>query len=102
MGIITFLRNVLHPPLTSTSGYLSPSNNSPQVGPAGLRTSIRSIFTMTLTHTAERYVVHELLTSTDAVISCDPSVLHTSECPDQNIVCDTDGFRRGVTGGTGY
>jgi len=105
MGIITFLRNVLHPPLTSTSGDLSPSNNPPQIelyGPAGLRTFVRSIFTMTLTHTAERYVVHELLTPTDAVTSCDSAVLHSSECLGRDIICDTDGFWRGVTSDTGY
>ncbi|OAX30815.1 hypothetical protein K503DRAFT_788222, partial [Rhizopogon vinicolor AM-OR11-026] len=45
---------------------------------------------MTFTHTAERYLLHVI------------PVLHTSECPGQDIVCDTDGFWRGVTGGIGY
>jgi ribonuclease Z len=57
---------------------------------------------MTLTHTGERYVVHELLTSTDIATSCDPAVLHPSECPGQNFVCNADGFWRGVASDTGY
>jgi ribonuclease Z len=57
---------------------------------------------MTLSHTGERYVVHELLTSTDAVTSCDSAVLHPSECPGQDFVCDADGFWKGVASGTGY
>jgi ribonuclease Z len=71
-------------------------------GPAGLRTFVRSIFTMTLTHTGERYVVHELLTPSDTPTSCNPAVLHPSECPGQNFLCDDDGFWKGVTSGTGY
>ncbi|KAG1843572.1 beta-lactamase-like protein [Suillus subalutaceus] len=105
MGIITFLRHVLHPPLIAPSGDLPPSDGPPQIelyGPAGLRTFVRSIFTMTLTHTGERYVVHELLTSSDTPTSCDPAVLHPSECPGQNFLCDDDGFWKGVTSGTGY
>ncbi|KAG0705215.1 beta-lactamase-like protein [Suillus ampliporus] len=105
MGIITFLRHVLHPPLIAPSGDLPPSDGPPQIelyGPAGLRTFVRSIFAMTLTHTGERYVVHELLTSTDTPTSCDPAVLHQSECPGQDFLCDDDGFWRGVTSGTGY
>lgn len=57
---------------------------------------------MTLTHTGERYAVHELLTSSDTPTSCDPAVLHPSECPGQNFLCDDDGFWKGVTSGTGY
>lgn len=105
MGIITFLRHVLHPPLIAPSGDLPPSDGPPHIelyGPAGLRTFVRSIFAMTLTHTGERYVVHELLTPSDTPTSCDPAVLHPSECPGQNFLCDSDGFWKGVTSGTGY
>ncbi|KAG2066097.1 hypothetical protein BDR04DRAFT_1107206 [Suillus decipiens] len=57
---------------------------------------------MTLIHTRERYVVHELLASSDTPTSCDPAVLHASECPGQNFLCDDDGFWKGVTSGTGH
>ncbi|KAJ8583537.1 hypothetical protein M405DRAFT_690679, partial [Rhizopogon salebrosus TDB-379] len=105
MGIITFLRSVLHPPLTSPSGDLPPPNDPPQIelyGPAGLRTFVRSILNMTLSLMGERYVVHELLTPVDTVTSCDPAALHMSECPGQDFVCDACGFWRGVASGTGY
>ena len=57
---------------------------------------------MTLSHTRERYAVHELLTATDTATSCNPAALHPSECPGQDFVCDSDGFWRGVASDTGY
>lgn len=62
-------------------------------GPAGLRTFVRSILKMTLTRTAERYVVHELLGAEDEVTSCTPpEVLHSSECVGIDLRAGEDGF----------
>jgi hypothetical protein len=55
-------------------------------GPAGIRTFIRSILKMTLTCTADRYVVHELLSANDEVTPCTPpEVMHSSECQGEDI-----------------
>lgn len=120
MGIVPFLRNVLFPPPTGpspdlpqppkpvcyhlVSHHASGSNISKQprvaiYGPAGLRTFVRSIMQMTLTKTADKYVVHELLTPTDPVTPCDPpEVMHCSECVGTDFMCsETDGLWREFT-----
>src|SRR6266404_123697 len=63
-------------------------------GPAGLRTFLRTILSLTSTKTADRYAVHELLTRVDARTPCDISLLHDSEEPGQDMLCDEAGFWR--------
>lgn len=63
-------------------------------GPAGLRTFIRTIMQVTLTGTADRYVVHELLRDGEIATPCGPEDLHPSEAAGQDIYCDEDGFWR--------
>ncbi|KII88763.1 hypothetical protein PLICRDRAFT_110762 [Plicaturopsis crispa FD-325 SS-3] len=106
MGIIPILRNVLFPPLLE-SGYLGdpgPSTKPPKIelyGPAGLRTFVRSIMKMTLTGTAEKFIVHELLREGDEPTPCEPDDLHESEVAGEDLFSDEDGFWREFTGGTG-
>ncbi|KAH7915975.1 beta-lactamase-like protein [Hygrophoropsis aurantiaca] len=92
MGLITFLRNVLYPPMTPAKL----SNHPPSVeiyGPAGLRLFIRSNLKLTFTKTSERYVVHELLTQSDEITPCSPpNILHSSECAGRDVACDDSGF----------
>lgn len=53
---------------------------------------------MTLTKTADPYVVHELLKPGDPTTPCHPAeVLHSSEHAGQDIYCDDDGFWRSIT-----
>ncbi|KAJ6513919.1 beta-lactamase-like protein [Mycena vitilis] len=80
------------------------SQTQPRVeiyGPAGIRTFVRSILTMTLTRTAEKYVVHELLRTDDVPTSCDLDVMHSSELEGRDIWCSEDGFWKGFTLGRG-
>jgi ribonuclease Z len=51
---------------------------------------------MTLTRTADRYVVHELLSANDEVTPCTPpDVMHSSECQGKDIRAgEEDGFWR--------
>jgi ribonuclease Z len=51
---------------------------------------------MTYTRTADRYVVHELLSANDEVTPCTPpEVMHSSECLGKNIRAGVDdGFWR--------
>ncbi|TDL22426.1 hypothetical protein BD410DRAFT_723115 [Rickenella mellea] len=95
MGLITLLANLLRgPPHAPTV----PRSKPPLVelyGPAGLRTFVRSILTMTSTSLTERYAVHELLSPTDTPTSCTLSDLHEGETPGRDIVCDEDGLWRG-------
>ncbi|KAF9228034.1 hypothetical protein BS17DRAFT_726816 [Gyrodon lividus] len=101
MGIIPFLRHILHPPLVSEGSEVLPSTKpQPRIdlyGPAGLRTFVRSILTMTLTKTADTYAVHELLTPTCSSTPIDAASLHSSECPGTDFLCDEHGFWRGFT-----
>lgn len=54
---------------------------------------------MTFSRTADRYAVHELLTSEDALTPCTPSeILHSSENVGQDILCDEHGFWKEFTG----
>ncbi|KAJ7898722.1 beta-lactamase-like protein [Mycena leptocephala] len=74
MGVVTLLRNVLFAPSID-----APVNAPPRIeiyGPAGIRTFVRSILKMTLTHTADKYVVHELLRLEDAPTPCEPLERH--------------------------
>ena len=120
MGIIPFLRNVLFPP--SADPQMSPPSvekavsyqrttfslwnvnrpSQPSIeiyGPAGIRNFVRSTLKMTLTRTADNYVVHELLTREDQPTLCNPpEVLHCNEIPGRDIYCsDQDGFWRDIT-----
>lgn len=70
---------------------------------------------MTLTYTADTYVVHELLTKDDPVTPCDlpdsdavfdyyitnPSVMHVSEVRGSDILPDDKGFWRNLASGRG-
>ena len=50
---------------------------------------------MTLTRTADRYVVHELLSAKDEVTPCTPpDVMHSSECQGKDIRAGEDGLWR--------
>ncbi|KAJ6547316.1 beta-lactamase-like protein [Mycena capillaripes] len=104
MGIVPMLRNVLFAPSIDPNAYV-PENPPPRIqiyGPAGIRTFVRSILSMTLTKTAEKYVVHELLRKDDVPTPCEPpEVLHSSELVGRDIWCSEDGFWRDFTGGTG-
>lgn len=52
---------------------------------------------MTLTRTADRYVVHELLSAEDEVTPCDPpEVMHSSECEGNDIRAGEDGFWKDI------
>ncbi|ESK82937.1 hypothetical protein Moror_11829 [Moniliophthora roreri MCA 2997] len=102
MGIIPMLRNVLFAPSTDPQSSSSSANKSPSIeiyGPAGIRTFVRSVLKMTLTRTADNYVVHELLTPEDEPTLCDPAeVMHYNEVPGRDILCSPeDGFWRGIT-----
>ncbi|KAJ7109134.1 beta-lactamase-like protein [Mycena epipterygia] len=104
MGVVPMLRNVLFAPSIDPNAVVPP-NQPPRVeiyGPAGIRTFVRSILNMTLTRTAEKYVVHELLRAEDAPTPCEPpEVLHSSELVGRDIRCSDDGFWRGFTQGRG-
>ncbi|KAJ7470517.1 beta-lactamase-like protein [Mycena latifolia] len=104
MGVVPMLRNVLFAPSIDPNAYV-PVNPPPRVeiyGPAGIRTFVRSILKMTLTRTAEKYVVHELLREEDERTPCEPpEVLHSSELVGRDIRCSEDGFWRGFAQGNG-
>ncbi|KAF7304747.1 Protein kinase domain-containing protein [Mycena kentingensis (nom. inval.)] len=103
MGIIPLLRNILYPPpVTAAAAAQFPRSDLPRIeifGPAGIRRFVRTILKMTLTNTADKYVVHELLTADDEVTTCDPDEMHSSEVPGQDVRCSEDGFWRGFTSG---
>ncbi|KAK7043707.1 hypothetical protein VNI00_008319 [Paramarasmius palmivorus] len=101
MGIIPMLRNVLFAPSTDPQSSSS-TTKAPSIeiyGPAGIRHFVRSILKMTLTRTADNYVVHELLTPEDEPTLCDPAeLLHSNEIPGRDILCSSeDGFWRDIT-----
>ncbi|KAI0295601.1 beta-lactamase-like protein [Multifurca ochricompacta] len=99
MGIPTLLRNILgfpHPQDLSSRGTRPRIN---LYGPAGLRAFIRTTLSLTRTKTAERYAVHELLTPNDSCTPCDIEVLHDSEEPGRDVLCDEEGFWRDFTEG---
>ncbi|KAJ7833686.1 beta-lactamase-like protein [Mycena olivaceomarginata] len=67
-----------------------------------IRTFVCSILKMTLTHTAEKYVAHELLCPEDTPTPCEPpEVMHSSELAGRDIRCSDDGFWRAFTQGRG-
>ncbi|TFK42878.1 beta-lactamase-like protein [Crucibulum laeve] len=120
MGIVPFLRNVLYPPPAGSKPSTSNLRASPRVeiyGPAGIRTFVRQNLKMTLTCTAETYVVHELLTANDPITPCDlpadptnpksglniseMNVLHACEVIGRDIMADADGLWRGIATGKG-
>ncbi|CAK5279563.1 unnamed protein product [Mycena citricolor] len=104
MGIVPLLRNILFAPSIDPTAVvsISPQPRIEIYGPAGIRTFVRSIMKMTLTRTAHRYVVHELLTQQDALTSCDSEVMHSSEVAGRDIVCTGDGFWKGFTEDAGH
>ncbi|KAF8634360.1 hypothetical protein AX15_000971 [Amanita polypyramis BW_CC] len=121
MGIITFLRNVLHPPQIGPSGQEGPypAKTVEIYGPAGLRSFIRQNFRMTASYTADHYVVHELLTSHDRVTPCndfipptevagfsqashDWDIRHPSEERGRDIYTGEDNFWRSIVSGEGH
>lgn len=52
---------------------------------------------MTLTRTADRYVVHELLSAEDEVTPCaPPEVMHSSECEGNDIRAGENGFWKDI------
>jgi ribonuclease Z len=77
-------------------------------GPSGIRNFVRQIMKMTLTRTAECYMVHELVTPKDRITPCllhddtvnslhQPDVMHCNEVVGQDILCSEDGFWRQIT-----
>ncbi|KAJ7715944.1 beta-lactamase-like protein [Mycena maculata] len=100
MGVVPMLRNVLFAPSVNPNAFVPPRIEI--YGPAGIRTFVRSILNMTLTRTAEKYVVHELLRADDVPTPCEPpEVMHSSELVGRDIVCTEDGFWKGFTQGRG-
>ncbi|KAI9508988.1 beta-lactamase-like protein [Russula earlei] len=99
MGLPTLLRNILgfpHPQVVSSRGTL------PRIdlyGPAGLRTFLRTTLSLTRTKTADRYAVHELLTSEDIRTLCNNEVLHENEEPGRDVLCGEDGYWRNFAEG---
>lgn len=61
-------------------------------GPAGLRSFVRNNLKMTSTELTERYAVHELLTHTDGITSCDLNDMHSGESVGQDIVSVSTGL----------
>ncbi|KAJ7172720.1 beta-lactamase-like protein, partial [Mycena filopes] len=102
-GIVPMLRHVLFAPPIDPPSYVAPNPKAriEIFGPAGIRIFIRSIMKMTLTRTAEKYVVHELLRKDDEPTSCDPEELHSSELAGTDIRCSEDGLWKGFTSGKG-
>ncbi|KAJ7632359.1 beta-lactamase-like protein [Roridomyces roridus] len=103
LGITGFLRNVLFAPSIDPN-VVVPANPTPRIeiyGPAGIRNFVRSTLIMTLTSTAEKFVVHELLSTDDAPTPCSPEVMHSSELVGRDIHCTEDGFWRNFTQGEG-
>ncbi|KAL5534910.1 hypothetical protein ACEPAF_3000 [Sanghuangporus sanghuang] len=92
MGIITLLANRLR----GAAGASQPPRSKPPVvelyGPAGLRTFVRSILKMTMTDLTERYCVHELLTPSDTLTSCDDFDMHPGESVGRNIISVSTGL----------
>lgn len=113
MGIITILRNVL-------GFYKEPTGEAaeriqeavlPKVeiyGPHGIRKFVRTIMTLTHTRSADKYVVHELLspdeTASVSSISTENNPLHGNELPGKDLSCDANGFWRNIASEvcTGY
>ncbi|KAJ7856364.1 hypothetical protein B0H14DRAFT_3643161 [Mycena olivaceomarginata] len=88
MGVVTMLRSVLF------ASSIDANTRS------RIRTFVRSILKMTLTHTAEKYVAHELLRPEDTPTPCEPpEVMHSSELVGRDIRCSDDGFWRAFTPG---
>jgi len=89
-------------------------------GPAGLRLFVRQIMKMTLTRTADKYVVHELLTPSDSITPCVPrapnadptefnitqsDIMHYSELAGSDLYATTitgEPQAEGVSGGYWY
>ncbi|KAF5386740.1 hypothetical protein D9615_001789 [Tricholomella constricta] len=116
MGIVPFLRNILFPPPTGTSDTLALHDAKPPkieiYGPSGIRIFVRQIMKMTLTRTADFFVVHELITPGDQITPCTPhdntinsiqrlDMMHCNEVAGQDILCSEDGFWREFTGSRG-
>ncbi|KAG6909458.1 hypothetical protein DXG01_000443 [Tephrocybe rancida] len=111
MGIVPFLRNVLYPPGIGKNAVTSRIPTPPKIeiyGPCGIRNFVRQIMKMTLTKTANFFVVHELLTKIDRVTPCLPfdgaidslhlpDMMHYNELPGQDILCSEDGFWKEIT-----
>ncbi|KAG8217423.1 beta-lactamase-like protein [Butyriboletus roseoflavus] len=106
MGIVPFLRHILFPPAIVDGTEALPRPKPPPridiYGPAGLRTFVRSILTMTLTKTADTYAVHELLTPRCPRTPCDATSLHSSECPGLDFLCNEQGFWQGFLAARGH
>lgn len=68
-------------------------------GPPGLRNLLRTILILTSTasmnDTDVKFRVHELVKPTDPITSCEPDLLHASELPGRDILCDQDGLWTG-------
>lgn len=105
MGIVPFLRHVLHPPpIVGSSDTSFPLKKPPSIeiyGPAGLRSFVRNVLSMTFTRTADTYAVHELLTPTCTRTPCDTAALHPSESSGADLMCGEDGFWRHITSARG-
>ncbi|KAG6879950.1 hypothetical protein C0992_008883 [Termitomyces sp. T32_za158] len=111
MGIVPLLRSILFPPPVGGPTITSRVSKLPKIeiyGPSGIRNFVRQIMKMTLTKTAEFFVVHELLTKSDRVTPCLPhddainsmhlpDVMHINEVAGQDIMCTEDGFWKELT-----
>ncbi|KAH9971277.1 beta-lactamase-like protein [Russula compacta] len=102
MGLPTFLRSTLgfpHPEKLSSRGTPPRIN---LYGPAGLRAFLRNTLSLTRTHTADRYAVHELLTPTDPRTPCNDEALYDNEEPGQDVLCDEHGYWRDFAEGRSF
>lgn len=131
MGIVPLLRSILFPPPVGGPAITSCVSklvrfcldaihvplllDKPKIeiyGPSGIRSFVRQNMKMTLTKTAEFFVVHELLTKSDRVTPCLPhdaaigslhlpDVMHCNEVAGQDIICTEDGFWKELTTSSG-
>ncbi|KAG8925066.1 hypothetical protein FRC02_009948 [Tulasnella sp. 418] len=76
------------------SGIRGAASNSTRIeiyGPSGLRRLLRTTLEITQARLNGKYVVHELLTSSDSPYPCDSHLLHPNENPGRDIFASEDG-----------
>ncbi len=101
MGLVTLLRSLLYP-VPNPVLPPRPEKLSPTVeiyGPAGIRNFVRMNMKLTFSKSADKYVVHELLSPSDAVTGCADDERHQSEAPGTDIRADEAGFWRNFASG---
>ncbi|KAF9050723.1 Metallo-hydrolase/oxidoreductase [Hymenopellis radicata] len=101
MGLVTLLRSLLYP-VPNPVLPPRPEKLLPTIeiyGPAGIRNFVRMNMKMTFSKSADKYVVHELLSPSDAVTGCADDERHQSEAPGTDIRADETGFWRSFASG---